>query len=152
MTSSVWHASSMSTMRPKYSTEMHQNTSFCAELNGEHAGEGFMPLPWNIDYIFRAATIDSFADMDSQSWKIIEFPKIWPLTCHNWVKCWPRTKNNTTNREYSARAIAGLFSEALRRFVWKRQGGRTNPPTPTPAKVAKPGLRARVKVSKFWMQ
>ena len=32
------------TIRPKYSTEMHQNTSFCAELNGEHAGEGFMPL------------------------------------------------------------------------------------------------------------
>ena len=23
---------------------MHQNTSFCAELNGEHAGEGRMPL------------------------------------------------------------------------------------------------------------
>ena len=37
-------ASSMSTLRPKYSTEIHQNTSFCAELNGEHAGEGPMPL------------------------------------------------------------------------------------------------------------
>ena len=37
-------ASSMSTIRPKYSTEMHQNTSFCAELNGEDAGEGPMPL------------------------------------------------------------------------------------------------------------
>ena len=36
--------SSTSTIRPKYSTQMHQNTSFCAELNGEHAGEGFMPL------------------------------------------------------------------------------------------------------------
>ena len=23
---------------------MHQNTTFYAELNGEHAGEGFMPL------------------------------------------------------------------------------------------------------------
>ena len=34
----------MSTMHPKYSTEMHQNTTFYAELNGEHAGEGFMPL------------------------------------------------------------------------------------------------------------
>ena len=34
----------MSTIRPKYSTEMHQNTSFCAELNGEHASEGVMPL------------------------------------------------------------------------------------------------------------
>ena len=34
----------MSTIRPKHSTEMHQNTSFCAKLNGEHAGEGRMPL------------------------------------------------------------------------------------------------------------
>ena len=37
-------ASSISIISPKYSTEMHQNTSFCAELNGEHIGEGFMPL------------------------------------------------------------------------------------------------------------
>ena len=37
-------ASSISTIQPKYSTEMHQNTSFYAELNGQHAGEGFMPL------------------------------------------------------------------------------------------------------------
>ena len=34
----------MSTIHPKYSTEMHQNTTFYAELNGEHAGECFMPL------------------------------------------------------------------------------------------------------------
>ena len=34
----------MSTIHPKYSTEMHQNTTFYAELDGEHAGEGFMPL------------------------------------------------------------------------------------------------------------
>ena len=34
----------MSTIHPKYSTEMHQNTTFYAELNGEHAGEGFMQL------------------------------------------------------------------------------------------------------------
>ena len=59
----------------------------------------------------------------------MEFAKIWFLTCHNWVKYWPRTKNNTTNREYSARAICWSFRDALRRFVWKRQGGgRTNPP------------------------
>ena len=37
-------ASSMSTIRPKYSTKMRKNTSFCAELNEEHAGEGFMLL------------------------------------------------------------------------------------------------------------
>ena len=39
---------------------------------------------------------------------------------------------------------AGLFREALRRFVWKRQGG-SHPPPPTPAKVGKHRLRARVK-------
>ena len=75
-----------------------------------------------------AVTLDSFADMDSWSWKIIEFPKIWPLTCHNWVKYWPRTKNNTTNREYSARAICWSFplsSTTIRLETPK--GGRTNP-------------------------
>ena len=41
---------------------------------------------------------------------------------------------------------AGLFREALRRFIWKRQGGGVAPtPPPTPAKVAKHRLRARVK-------
>ena len=34
----------MSTIHPKHSTEMHQNTTLYAELNGEHAGEGFMLL------------------------------------------------------------------------------------------------------------
>ena len=34
----------MSTIHPKYSTELHQNITSYAELNGEHAGEGFMPL------------------------------------------------------------------------------------------------------------
>ena len=44
----------MSTIHPKYSTEMHQNTTFYAELNGEHAGEEF-----------HAATINSYGDMNS---------------------------------------------------------------------------------------
>ena len=78
---------------------------------------------------FHAATIDSFDAIDSWSWKIMEFAKIWPLTCHNWVKYWPRTKNNTTNREYSARAICWSFprsSKTLR--LETSRGGRTNPP------------------------
>ena len=76
----------------------------------------------------------------------MEFAKIWPLACHNWVKFWPRTKNNTTNREYSARAICWSFprSSTTLRLETPR-GGRTNPPPPTPAKVAKHRLRARVK-------
>ena len=44
----------MSTIHPKFLTEMHQNTTFYAELNGEHADEGF-----------QAATINTFGDMDS---------------------------------------------------------------------------------------
>ena len=53
----------MSTIHPKYSTEMHQNTTFYAELNGEHAGEDFMSRFQ--DSRFDAATIDSFDAIDS---------------------------------------------------------------------------------------
>ena len=49
---------SLSTMRRKCSAKMHQNTSFCAEFNGEHAGEGFMPL-------LVGMWMPSFADMDA---------------------------------------------------------------------------------------
>ena len=111
----------MSTIHPKYSTEMHQNTTFYAELNGG--------TRW---WMFHAATIDSFDAIDSWSWKIMEFAKIWPLTCHNWVKYWPRTKNNTTNREYSARAICWSFprSSTTLRLETPRGGGHTNPTPP----------------------
>ena len=75
----------------------------------------------------------------------MEFAKIWPLTCHNWVKYWPRTKNNTTNREYSARAICWSFprSSTTLRLETPRGGVAPTPP-PTPAKVANHRLRARV--------
>ena len=78
---------------------------------------------------FHAATINSFGDMDSWNKKISEFPKNWPLTCHNWAKYWPRTKNNTTNREYSVSAICWSFprSSTTLRLETPR-GGRTNPP------------------------
>ena len=121
-------ASSMSIIRPKYLTEMHQNISFCAWLNGG--------TRW---WRFQAATIDSFADMDSQSWKIIEFPKIWHLTCHNWIKYWPRTKNNTTNREYTARAICWPFPLSSTTLRLETPRGSHRP------KVAKHRIRARVK-------
>ena len=75
---------------------------------------------------FHAAKIDSFDAIDSWSWKIMKFAKIWPLTRHNWVKYWSRTKNNTTNREYSARAICWSFplSSTTLRLETPR-GGRT---------------------------
>ena len=80
--------------------------------------------------MFHAATIDSFDAIDSWSWKIMEFAKIWPLTCHNWVKYWPRTKNNTTNREYSARAICWSFprSSTTLRLETPRGGSHQPPP------------------------
>ena len=65
----------MSTILPKYSTEMHQNTTFYAELNEEHAGECFMPL--------RSIVLEIWT---RETKKITELPKISPLTCHNWVK------------------------------------------------------------------
>ena len=43
------------------------------------------------------------------SWKIADFPKIWPLTSHNWVKLWPTVKKRANNREYSSRAIRWYF-------------------------------------------
>ena len=60
----------------------------------------------------------------------MEFAKIWPLTCHNWVKYWPRTKNNTTNREYSARAICWSFprSSTTLRLETPRGGSHQPPP------------------------
>ena len=60
----------------------------------------------------------------------MEFAKIWHLTCHNWVKYWPRTQNNTTNREYSARAICWSFprSSTTLRLETPRGGVAPTPP------------------------
>ena len=108
----------MSTIHPKYTNrDASKHNILCRIERGAR---------W---WRFHAATIDSFDAIDSWSWKIMEFAKIWPLTCHNWVKYWPRTKNNTTNREYSARAIYWSFprSSTTLRLETPR-GGRTNPP------------------------
>ena len=77
----------------------------------------------------------------------MEFAKIWPLTCHNWVKYWPRTKNNTTNREYFGESNLLVFSAKLydASFGNAKGGVAPTPPPPTPTKVAKHRLRARVK-------
>ena len=125
----------MSTIHPKYTNrDASKHNILCRIERGTR---------W---WRFQAATIDSFDAIDSWSWKIMEFAKIWPLTCHNWVKYWPRTKNNTTNREYSARAIYWSFprSSTTLRLETPRGGSHQPPPPPTPAKVAKHRLRARV--------
>ena len=78
--------------------------------------------------------------------KILEFPKIWLLTSHNWVKYWPKTKNNTTNREYSARAICWSFPLRSTTLCLETPRGVAPPPSPVRSKVAKHRIRARVNV------
>ena len=51
------------TIYPKYSTDVHQNTTFYANLNGEHAGEGFMAL--------RSIVLEIW----TREPKIMDFPK-----------------------------------------------------------------------------
>ena len=53
------------TIHPKYSTEMHQNTTFCAELNGEHAGEDFLPL--------RSIVLEIWNRETKKSWNFRKF-------------------------------------------------------------------------------
>ena len=62
------------------------------------------------------------------------------------MKCWPRAKKYSTNREYSSRAIDCIFffCEALRRLVSKRLGGRIDLP-PTRTCYGKCPARARVR-------
>ena len=107
----------MSTLHPKYSTEMHQNTTFYAELNGEHAGEGFMPL--------RSIFLEIWARETKKSRNFRNFD-LWPAITGSNIDLEPKIipPIASTRRAQSA----GLFREALRRFVWKRQGGVAPPP------------------------
>ena len=111
---------------------MHQNTTFYAKLNAEHAGEGFMPL--------RSIVLEIWTRKTKKSWNFRKFD-LWPVITGSNMDLGPKIIPPivSTRREQSA----GLFREALPRFVWKRQGGGSHPPTP--AKVAKHGLWARVK-------
>ena len=134
MTSSVWHGIIYALYTAEiFSRDASKHVMLCRIERGTR---------W---WRSHAATIDSFADMDSWSWKIMEFPKNWPLICNNLVKYWPRTTNNTTNREYSARAICWSFPQSSKTFRLETPrggGGRTLPPVQ--AKVAKHRIRARV--------
>ena len=107
----------MSTIHPKYSTEMHQNTTFYAELNGEHSGEGFMPL--------RLIALEIWIRETKKSRNFRKFD-LWPAITGSNIDLVPKIipPIASTRRAQSA----GLFREALRRFVWKRQGGVA--PTP----------------------
>ena len=105
---------SMSTKRPTYSTEMHQNASFCAELNGEHAG--FMPL--------RSTALEIWTRETKKSLDFRKFD-LWPANTGSNIDQGPKIipPIASTRRAQSS----GLFREALRRFVWKRQGGSHSP-------------------------
>ena len=80
-----------------------------------------------------------------QSWKIVDFAKIWPLTSHNWVKYWPRTKKRTTNREYSSRAIRWFFPLSSTTLSFETRGGVAS--TPPPARPRYENRRARARVN-----
>ena len=110
----------MSTIHPKYSTEMHQNTTFYAEFNGEHAGEGFMPLR-------KIVLMPSTREVEKW-WNLRKFD-LWPAITGSNIDLGP--KNNNTNREYSARAICWSFprSSTTLRLETPR-GGSHQPPPP----------------------
>ena len=64
--------------------------------------------------------------MTSSVWPLFD---LWPVITGSNIDLGPNTKPPIASirREQSA----GLFREALRRFVWKRQGGGVTPPCPT---------------------
>ena len=72
----------------------------------------------------------------------MDFAKIWPLTGHNLVTFWPLTKNNTTNREYSARAICWSFPLSSTTLRLELPGGGVAS-TPLTGRVMKKGLPVR---------
>ena len=100
----------------KYSSTIPKHTSFCSELNGEHAGKGFVSIRQTV-----------LGDMDFVELKTADFTKIWPLAFHNWVKVWPRVKQGTTNLENSREKSASIFRWALRRLVWIGEWGSPPP-------------------------
>ena len=114
----------------KYSSTIPKHTSFCSELNGEHAGKGFVSIRQTV-----------LGDMDFVELKTADFTKIWPLAFHNWVKVWPRVKQGTTNLENSREKSASIFRWALRRLVWIGEWG---PPPLVPSRMAKCRVPARV--------
>ena len=109
----------MSTIHPKYSTEMHQNTTFYAELNGEHAGEGFMPL--------RSIVLEIWTRETKKSRNFRKFD-LWPDITGSNIDLGPKIIPPIAST-WRAQSV-GYFREALRRFVWKRQGGSQQPPPP----------------------
>ena len=89
---------------------MQQNISFWAELSGEHAGEGFMPL---------TLTIILLTEVKLQNMK---FSKIylWAAIPGSNINLGPKTLLPV---EYTRREQpTGLSAETVRLLVWKRQG------------------------------
>ena len=109
-------------IHPKYSTEMHQNTTFYAELNGEHAGEGFMSL--------RSILLEMSTRETKISWNFRKFDLWLAITGSN-IDLGP--KNNTINQsrvlgERNLLVFSAKFYDAS--FGNAKGGGvaPTNPP------------------------
>ena len=119
---------------------MHQNGTCYAELNGEHADEGFIPL--------RLIILEIWTRETKKSWNFRKFD-LWPVITGSNIDLGHQKIPPFASTRWEQ--SAGLLREALWCFVWKRQGGRTNF-TPAPAKVEKHSLRARVNQYKIKFQ
>ena len=60
-----------------------------------------------------------------KSWNFLKFD-LWPVITGSNIDLGPKITPPIASTRWAQ--SAGLFREALRRFVWKRQGGRTPPP------------------------
>ena len=113
-------ASSMSTIRPKHSTEMHKKHPFCVELNGEHAGEGPMPLRYIVLLILTRKVEKSKNFRKFDLW-----PAITGSNIHLGAKIIQPIAS--TRREQSSGFSAKLYDSSF----GNAKGGRTPPPCPT---------------------
>ena len=100
-------------------------------MNWEHADESFRSLQF---------IVSRYAHIKIRYCRFRE-----NLTFHlsNWVKYLPRAQKRTTNRKYSSGGIRWIFPLSFTTLNFEKRTG-VDPP-PLLAKVAKYGIRARVK-------
>ena len=115
----------------RYASKYH----ILCRMEREHASEGFMPL--------RSIVFEIWTRQTKNSWNFRKFD-IWPVITGSNIDLGPNIISPIAS---TRRANLLVFSAKLYdvRLETSRGGGRP----PTPAKVAKHGLRARVKLWKL---
>ena len=110
----------MSTTHPKFSTEIHQNTTLYAKLNGEHAGEGFMPL---------RSIILEIRTRETKKSRIFRKFDLWPvaLNCRfenlNWRFFWKRQGGSHKPSLSDRRWRNTVSGRGLVKYSWNKGGG-----------------------------